>query len=94
MYVSCACVAASGNTQRSRGTPSAVALAAEHTISAADCSTALLAFMTFVYGHQIQRLSGVGVRICSAVSGSRIQAWGLSTATALNLAHNSLMRTR
>ena len=56
-----------GNTQRSRGTPSASARSTEHRITAAPCSTALLEFSRFVYGKPIIRLSGDGVRISSAV---------------------------
>ena len=60
----------------------------------APCSTALFEFMSFVYGKPIQRLSGPGVRISSAVYPRWIQACGLVAATALKLAHSSEMATR
>ena len=83
----------SGNTHRSRGTPSDSARSTEHMISAAAMSTSLLEFMYFGYGKPIIRLAGDTVRISSADFGSRIHALGLAAATALNLAHSSLILT-
>ena len=65
--VSWASAPAHGNTQRSRGTPSASARSAEHRITAAPCSTALFEFMSLGYGQPTRRLSGPKVRISSAV---------------------------
>src|SRR5690606_21551395 len=86
---SLAAVAASGNTHRSRGTPSDRARSTDVTMRPAACSTALLEFITFVYGQQIHRLVGPGVRIWVGVSGSRSHACGLSAATRENRAHSS-----
>ena len=63
-------------------------------MSAAAMSTSLFEFMYFGYGNPTMRLSADAVRICSAVFASRIQAFGLSAATALKRAHSSLIRTR
>jgi hypothetical protein len=63
-------------------------------MTAAACSTALLAFITLVYGQHTQRLRGDGVRISSADIPSWIQAWGLAAATAAKPAHSSLTCTR
>ena len=61
-----ASVPAHGNTQRSAGTPSVAGPLDRATITAAPCSTALLEFMSFVYGNPTIRLSGPAVRISSA----------------------------
>ena len=47
-----------------------------------------------VYGQLIIRFAGPSSQISSPVTGLRIQACGLRTATALNRAHNSLTRLR
>ena len=60
-------------------------------MTAADCSTALLEFMRFVYGNPIMRLSGVGVAISAAVNASWIHALGLVAATSLKPAHSPAM---
>ena len=55
-------------------------------------STVLFATIAFVYGNAIIRLSAEGSRICVALFGVRSQAYGLSTATGLNRAHNPAIR--
>src|SRR5207302_6069475 len=75
---------AHGNTQRSSGTPAALAASTEHMIRAAAWSVSRLAFMALVYGKPIIRLSDVTVAMSSAVLASRDQAFGLAAATSLN----------
>src|SRR4051794_15970098 len=72
-----------GNTHLSSGTPAARAASTEHTMRAADWSVSRLAFIAFVYGKPIQRLSAVTVAISSADFSSPNHAWGLRAATAL-----------
>lgn len=48
----------------------------------------LLEFISLVYGQLIIRFCGLGCRMSSAVTGLRIHACGLSTATALKRAHS------
>ncbi len=92
--MSCPSVPASGKTQRSRGTPAASAAPTEHNSSAVPWSRSQFEFMTLVYGKPTMRLSSVAERISSAVIGVGDQAWGLATATALNPAQSSAMRSR
>src|SRR5207302_8973007 len=72
---------AHANTQRSSGTPADRAASTEHMIRAAAWSVSRLAFMAFVYGNPIMRLSAVTVPISAAVLASRDQAQGLAAAT-------------
>ena len=89
-----ASVPACRNTHRSRLMPAAVAAAAEHSTSAAPCSTLLLEFMSLVYGKPTMRLSAVGVATSSGVKLRCIQAWGLVAATSLKLLHSAPRRWR
>ena len=61
---------------------------------AAEMLAMLLEFINLVYGQLIIRFAGPSSQISSAVTGLRIQACGLCTATALNRAHSSLTRLR
>ena len=58
-------------------------------INAAAWSVWMLAFISFGYGKPIMRLSGVTVRISSAVRASGDHAYGLVAATAEKPAHSS-----
>lgn len=72
---------ASGSTQCSVGMPSERAVCAEQRINAAAWSTRAYAFITFVYGKQIIRLSSVTVVISSGSRARGDHAYGFSAAT-------------
>src|SRR3954447_6305982 len=77
-----------GNTHWSSGTPKARARSTVHITMPAAWSTCSLDIMSLVYGKPTMRLAGEGFTIWSAVYGVRSHAYGLLTATSLNLTHS------
>ena len=84
--------AAWAKTQRSRGTPSAVAVSAAISSTAPAWSTFHCEHSRFVYGVASMRLPGPGVPIASASYPVRSHASSLAAATAAKRAHSSATR--